>query len=43
MHKKLFTEYHVFQIKGYLPSISERKIFSHFGGFLIDVGLIDKV
>jgi hypothetical protein len=39
----LFSEYHVFEIKGYLPSVSEKKIYNHFGGFLIDVGLTDKV
>jgi len=43
LHKKLLTEYHVFHIKGYLPSVSEKKIYNHFGGFLIDVNLIDKI
>lgn len=43
VHSKSLADYHTFEIKGYLPSITEKKIYSHFGGFLIDVDLAKKI
>ena len=39
LHKKYLGAFHTFQIRGYLPSVSQKKIYNHFGGFLMDVGL----
>ena len=43
IHSKLLNEYNVFEIKGYLPSITEKKIYTHFGGFLMDINVIKKL
>jgi hypothetical protein len=38
VHKKVVSGYHTFEVRGYLPSVTEKKICTHFGGFLIDMG-----
>jgi hypothetical protein len=38
VQKEELSDYHAFHIKGYLPSVTEKKVFNHFGGLLIDVG-----
>jgi len=43
LHKNKLTNYNVFEVKAYLPSITDKKIYSHFGGFLIDIGLESKI
>lgn len=30
-------------MKAYLPSVTEKKIYSHFGGFLIDTQIAKKI
>lgn len=42
-HKKYLSGLHTFEVRGYLPSVSEKKIYTHFGGFLMDVGLAKKM
>lgn len=43
LQKKVLSQYHTFEVKGYLPSVTDKKIYSHFGGFLIDVQLVNKI
>ena len=42
-YKKYLSGLHAFEVRGYLPSVSEKKIYTHFGGFLMDVGLTKKI
>jgi len=43
IQKEVLGEYHAFQIKAYLPSVTEKKILSHFGGMLVDLGLAEEI
>lgn len=43
LREKSLANFHSFEIKGYLPSVSDKKIHNHFGGALIDLHLIDKI
>ena len=43
IHSKTLAEYHTFQVKAYLPSVTEKKIYTHFGGFLINVEVAKKI
>jgi UDP-N-acetylglucosamine 2-epimerase len=43
LHKKYLAGHHVFEVKAYLPSVTEKKIYTHFGGFLMDVGIAKNI
>lgn len=43
IQKEELSEYHAFYVKAYLPSVSDKKIASHFGGMLIDLGLVEEI
>jgi hypothetical protein len=38
VQREALGDYHAFHIKAYLPSVTEKKILSHFGGMLVDLG-----
>jgi hypothetical protein len=37
------SEYHAFHINAYLPSVTEKKIYSHFGGMLVEIGYANEI
>lgn len=43
VQKKVLSQYHTFEIKAYLPSVTDKKISNHFGSFLIDLQITKKV
>jgi hypothetical protein len=40
LRKKYFSSLNVWEVKGYLPSLNEKKIYNHFGSLLIQLKLI---
>jgi hypothetical protein len=38
IQREELPKYHAFRIKAYLPSVTEKKIYSHFGSMLVDLG-----
>jgi hypothetical protein len=43
LQREELAEYHAFYINAYLPSVTEKKIYSHFGGMLVDIGYISEI
>jgi hypothetical protein len=43
VQKKVLSQYHTFEAKAYLPSVTEKKISNHFGSFLIDMQIAKRV
>ena len=41
--QKKLRKFFCFEVNAYRPSVTEKKIFSHFGGFLIDSALVDEI
>lgn len=43
IQKKVLSQYHTFEVKAYLPSVTDKKISNHFGSFLIDMQIAKKI
>lgn len=43
IQREVLSEYHALNVKAYLPSVTEKKIFSHFGGMLVDIGTVAEI
>ena len=43
IQRETLSDYHTLRVKAYLPSITEKKIFSHFGGLLVDIGIVPEI
>ena len=41
--KTQFSENHVWEVKGYLPSLNEKKVYNHFGKFLMNAKLTKSI
>ena len=37
------TDYEVFEIKGFLPTVNEKKIYNHFGNFLLALKIVNRI
>ncbi len=43
VQREVLNDYHAFCVKAYLPSVTEKKILSHFGGMLVDLGYVAEI
>ena len=39
LYNKVLSDFQLFVIKGYFSTVTIKKIFNQFGGFLIDLGV----